>query len=320
MNLSSIYKCAVELGMQKDPRSKDEIRKVLARSRKINRGLKPKYRKFFDKNCLFNPYADTRILHANTDLDINSILVGIDIEAGELLLANQLRRRQSVDLVLSHHPEGLARAAFYDVMRMQVDLLISLGISEDTAQSLVGKRMQEVKRKVLPANHQRSVDIARALDIPFMCIHTPADNHVWSFMRRLLSVKKPKTLQDIINSLEEIPEYQVAMKDNVGPRIICGNPRQKVGRISIEMTGGTEGPKEALDKLYKKGVRTLLCMHMSEDHFKKVKDIGLGVIIAGHIASDTLGLNLILDGLQRKADHTFEVIECSGFRRITRVK
>jgi putative NIF3 family GTP cyclohydrolase 1 type 2 len=84
------------------------------------------------------------------------------------------------------------------------------------------------------------------------------------------------------------------------------------------MTGGTEGPKDIYDKLYRSGIRTLVSMHLSEEHFKKAKDANLNVVIAGHISSDTLGLNLLLDRIEKKAKEEFSVISCSGFRRIRR--
>ena len=82
------------------------------------------------------------------------------------------------------------------------------------------------------------------------------------------------------------------------------------------MTEGTEGPRDVFDKLYKAGVRTLVCMHLSEEHFKKVKDTHLNVVIAGHISSDTLGLNLLLDRVDQ--EEPLDVMECSGFKRIKR--
>jgi len=84
----------------------------------------------------------------------------------------------------------------------------------------------------------------------------------------------------------------------------------------VEMTGGTEGSKDAYDKMYKTGVRTLVSMHLSEEHFKKVKDADLNVVIAGHISSDTLGLNLLLDRIEKEEE--LKTINCSGFRRIRR--
>jgi putative NIF3 family GTP cyclohydrolase 1 type 2 len=218
--------------------------------------------------------------------------------------------------VISHHPEGRAYAAFYEVMQLQVDMLVKLGIARKAAEALINARKFEVERRVLPQNHTRAVDAARLLDLPFMCMHTPADNHVSSFLQKLLDKKNPKKVQDIVDILLKIPEYKKAAGGLTGPRIILGSGQRPVGRISLEMTGGTEGPKDVFDKLYKAGVRTLVSMHLGEEHFKKVKDANLNVVIAGHISSDTLGLNLLLDRIEK--EEKLETICCSGFYRIRR--
>ncbi|MDD2752669.1 MAG: NGG1p interacting factor NIF3, partial [Candidatus Omnitrophica bacterium] len=237
----------------------------------------------------------------------------------ELLLADRLRSESGLDLVIGHHPEGKAYAALHEVMRLQVDVLVRAGVDPAVAKDLLDERMQEVARRIMPGNLMRPVDAARLLDMPFMNLHTPADNHVASFLEQLFAKKKPQRVQDIVDILMEVPEYKLADRElNCGPKIILGNPRRAAGKILLEMTGGTEGNKEVYDKLYKAGIRTLVSMHLSEEHFKKVQDANLNVVIAGHISSDTLGLNLLLDRLEIKAKQKFQVLDCSGFRRITR--
>lgn len=288
MKLSRFYEKVVKFGVDRDPRKKAAV----------------------------TSYEDTAVLYGNLDTDVKKIMVGIDIEVGELLLADKLRNTQGLDLVVSHHPEGKAWAVFYEVMQLQVDILQSLGVSRKVAQEFLDERKQEVERRVLPQNHTRAVDAARLLGIPFMCMHTPADNHVFSFMQNLLNKEKPRKVGDILDILNGIPEYKYAKAHGAGPRIILGNPKRPAGKILVEMTGGTEGPKEVFDKLYKTGVRTLISMHLSEEHFKKAKDANLNAVIAGHISSDNLGLNLILDRLEKEEE--FKVFDCSGFRRIRR--
>ena len=270
-----------------------------------------------NKSAIKN-YPDTTILNGSLDTQVRKVLVGIDIEVGELLLADKIRKEEGLDLVIAHHPEGRAWAQFYKVMRVQVDMLAKAGVSRKIAEELLEERMGEVERRVLPNNHMRSVDVARLLDMPFMCVHTPADNHASSFMYNLMNKEKPKKVGDIIGILEGVPEYRDAKCENAGPRIISGNPNKPVGRIFVEMTGGTEGPKEVFAKLYKKGIRTLVSMHLSEEHLKKVKDADLNVVIAGHISSDTLGLNLLFDNIEKQAKERLEFVNCSGFRRIRR--
>jgi hypothetical protein len=57
-------------------------------------------------------------------------------------------------------------------------------------------------------------------------------------------------------------------------------------------------------------------MHLSEDHRKEAEKHHLHVVIAGHISSDTLGLNLLLDAIESRGP--LEVVACSGFKRIKR--
>lgn len=289
MKLSDFYAKIVKFGRQRDPRR--------------NKGR-------------INSFEDTAILYGNPDTDVKRIMAGIDIEVAELLLADSIRKHDGLDLVLSHHPEGRAFAQLYAVMQLQVDMLIKAGIPKKVAQELLDERKFEVERRVLPQNHTRPVDAARLLDLPFMCVHTPADNHVFSFIQNLMAKEKPKRVEDILDILDEVPEYKNAIQENAGPRIISGNPKRPAGKIFIEMTGGTEGSREVYDKFYKAGVRTLISMHLSEEHFKKVKDANLNVVIAGHISSDTLGLNLLLDRVEKEAGERFQTINCSGFQRI----
>ena len=258
-------------------------------------------------------YADSAILFGGPNIEVRKILVGIDIELGELLLADKLRQSQEIDLVISHHPEGQALAHFYEVMHLQVDMLKGAGVNLDVARQLVEERCAQVARKISAVNHMRTQDAARLLNLPLICLHTPADNHTSFFINRLLKKSKPKRLQEIVRILETIPEYRKAKSDHAGPRIILGNPRSYVGKFFVEMTGGTEGPKQALDKLAKKGIRTLVSMHLSEEHFRKAREVNINVVIAGHISSDTLGLNLLLDGIEKQ--EKLEIINCSGFRR-----
>jgi len=291
MRLFRFYKQVVKLGSDRDPRfGKEQIRS----------------------------YGDTAILYGNPDIEVKKILLGIDIEVAELLLADRIRQREGLDLVISHHPEGGAYARLHEVMQIQVDVLEKVGLSRNIAQKFLDERKLEVERKILPQNHTRPVDAARILDLPFMCMHTPADNHAFWFIKDLMEKKKPKTVQDIMKILMGVPEYREASRHNAGPRVILGNPKRSVGKILVEMTGGTEGPKDLFDKLYRAGVRTLVSMHLSEEHFKKVKDANLNVVIAGHISSDTLGLNLLLDRIEKKEKAKFQIIDCSGFYRISR--
>lgn len=84
------------------------------------------------------------------------------------------------------------------------------------------------------------------------------------------------------------------------------------------MTGGTEGSKEIFEKYANSGVSTLVGMHLSEEHLENAKKAKLNVVIAGHISSDNLGLNLLFDELEK--EEKLEFIGISGFERIKKNK
>ena len=85
--------------------------------------------------------------------------------------------------------------------------------------------------------------------------------------------------------------------------------------ILIEVTGGTSGSKNIYQWLAQAGVGTIVGMHMSEEYKKEAEKWHINVVIAGHMASDSLGMNLFLDELGKKG---IEVIPCSGLTRIKR--
>ncbi|MEW6002617.1 MAG: NGG1p interacting factor NIF3 [Nitrospirota bacterium] len=317
MKLREIYQKGIEVGIENDPRGRDAVFKELERRKKEFEELKHAEKDLFDLESLQNPYSDSRVLYGTGDEEVRSILVGIDIEVGEILLADSLRSKgRRVDLLLSHHPEGRAYANLYTVMQMQSDILNRFGVPINVAEGLMDRRIKEVERKLMPANHTRAVDAARLLGIPFVCFHTPADNMVASYLQRLFDEKKPYFISDVLDILKGIPEYREGAINSVGPKIILGSGNRKAGKVFVDMTGGTEGAKEIFESLTAGGVNTIVAMHISEDHRREAEKNHLNVIVAGHISSDTLGLNLFMDEIS-KGD-SLEILECSGFKRFSR--
>ncbi len=317
MQLRKIYETFIATGIDADPRGKKKVLKSLEKQKKTHREMKEEEREFFDKETLTNPYADTRILHGTGKEEIRTALVGIDMDVAEILLADRLSSKGTkIDLIISHHPSGRAFANFYEVMHMQADILGKFGVPINIAEGLLEGRIREVERRLSPANHTRAVDVARLLDIPFMCVHTPADNMVVSYLQNNFDRKKPDTLNDVVKIVKEIPEYREAQKNNTGPKILLGSKERSAGKIFVDMTGGTEGAKDIFESLANSGVNTIVGMHLSEEHRKEAEKRHLNVVIAGHISSDNVGMNLMLDAVLKKGK--IKIIPCSGFRRFSR--
>ncbi|NQT22924.1 MAG: NGG1p interacting factor NIF3 [Candidatus Omnitrophica bacterium] len=317
MKLSRIYDLCVSLGTEKDPRTKQQINNQLKSIKRMFNRLNGVDKKVFDKEKLRQPYSDTRILYGNPEKEIKTIMVGVDIETPELLLGDRLTEKGlAVDLMLSHHPEGVALSNFYEVMQLHKNVLMNVGIKKEIADSLIDERIKEVSRSVSSRNHSRSVDAAKYLDMAFMCVHTPADNYVANYLQSLFDKKKPSKVKDALNLLKSIPEFRIGAERGAGPRLIAGAEKNDACKVFVEMTGGTEGSDKVFARLSQAGINTIVAMHLSEAHFKKAKAEHINVIVAGHIASDNLGLNLLLDDIQRKGKEEFNILECSGFVRI----
>ncbi len=301
MQLREIYDLAVASGIDADPRGREGVEKDLDRTKKAYDRLDDDKKSLFDEERLSNPYSDTRMLVGEPEQEIRGIIAGIDMEVGEVMLADRLRDKgRPIDLVLSHHPEGKALASLGDVMKMQADIWASRGVPINVGDSLISGRMREVNRRLSPVNHWRAVSAARELEIALMSVHTPTDNLVNTFLTKYFEGADVETPAEIIKKLLELPEYQMAAKEASGPFQMVGDENNRVGRIHVDMTGGTEGPVEAVTKLAEAGVGTIIGMHMDEKLRKTAEEAKINVVIAGHISSDSLGVNLFLDKLEAK--------------------
>jgi putative NIF3 family GTP cyclohydrolase 1 type 2 len=316
VKIGEIYELAVRMGMERDPRGREAVEKLLAREKERFNDLKEDEKEEFDSEKLKNPYADSRILYGDPEKEVHRVLAGVDIEVGEMLLADRLGERgRKIDLAISHHPEGKALAALHEVMHLQEDTLARLGVPINIAEGIMAIRIGEVKRTIMPINHNRTVDVARILDIPLMCLHTTCDNLVNHFLQKLMDERQPETLKDVVKLLKEVPEYKQAVRLNAGPTIVVGSPERRAGKTVVDMTGGTGGSEDAYAKLAATGVGTLVVMHIGEKHRKEAEKNHIHVIVAGHMASDSLGLNLFLDELARRG---IEIEPCAGLLRVDR--
>jgi putative NIF3 family GTP cyclohydrolase 1 type 2 len=318
MRLKALYETAYKSGIAADPRGIKGIEHMLRRAGKEFEDLPERKRWEFDQECLTNPYADTRILVGTGDEEVKSILVGIDMEVGEVLLADALRSRGTgIDLLLAHHPEGRAVARLEEVMLVQADIWRIFGVPISFGDAVMSDRMAEVTRAIHPSNTQRAIDAARLMGFPFMCCHTPADNNVNRFLQaRCDELSEDATVDELVDLLKEIPEYREAVLQGAGPTVFEGSGERRTGKIMVDMTGGTSGPVESIGRLAASGVGTIVGMHMNEEHRKKAKADHMNVVIAGHMSSDSLGMNLVIDEFERAG---VEVIACSGFTRVSRI-
>ncbi len=314
MKTRDIHNLAIKMGIEFDFRGRNGVQKLLDSKKKKFERMAEKDKEEFDKDALENPYLDSGVYNVADDREIKRVLVGIDIGPEEILIAKELK---NIDLVIGHHPVGKGLAQLADVMELQADVCNYYGVPINVAEGLMRERISEVARGVNSANHQRTVDTAKLLGFNLMNSHTPCDNLAAKFLKNLIEDRSPETVGELISVLKEIPEYKEAMKIGVGPKIFVGSPENRCGKIALsEITGGTEGSPKLYEKMAQAGVGTVVGMHISEEHKKEAELAHVNIVIAGHISSDSLGVNLFMDELEKQG---IEIIPCSGFTRFSRV-
>ena len=316
MKIKEIFQLAINKGIEADFRGREAIEKILKRKREKYAKFSEEEKRDFDIEVLENPYLDSRILNVAQDKEIKRILAGIDIDPAEILMAKEIG---GVDLIISHHPLGKGLSHLSDVMELQCDVLNIYGVPINVAEGLMKERISEVARGMNRYNHQRTVDAAKILEFNLICLHTAIDNLAAKFLKD--KVEKEDSLmriEDLVNLLKEIPEYKEAVKIGAGPKIYVGDKERRCGKIAVtEITGGTGGSPKLYEKMAIAGIGTIIGMHMEEEHKKEAEVANINVVIAGHMSSDSLGMNLFLDELEKSE---IEIIPCSGLIRISRVK
>lgn len=307
------------MGIEADPRGETGVKKLLVRRKKEYEELPKSKKAEFDPEDLNNPYSDSRIFLGDPDLEVDSIMAGIDINASEVLLADRLNQKgESIDLLLTHHPEGASLASLHEVMDVQADIMAQYGVPINIAEGVMHERIGEVQRRFSPVNHAQAIDAARLLGFGFMGMHTVTDNLVHDYMEKLFKKSAPETVGEVLEVLKKEPEYIEATKGKAGPVIFAGDLKNRAGKVApIEFTGGTEASHIIYEKLAMAGVGTVIGMHAGEEHRKEALKYHINLVIAGHMSSDSLGMNLLLDAFEKEG---IKIIPCSGLIRVRRGK
>jgi len=316
MKLQEMYQTAVRMGIEANPRGAEGVERFLATTRRRYEKLPDFMQAVYDDEEFSNPFSDTRVYVGEPDAEVTSLLAGIDMNVGEVLLADRLRDKgRPVDAVYTHHPEGYGLSQLDSVMSVQADIWAALGVPIQAGEQLIDERRDEVRHRLMPLNHTQAIDAARLLGIPLFSAPTPTDNLVYRFLTRYFDELQPLLIGDIRKALYDIPEYRRAARMGAGPSIPDGGAEKRAGKVIVEMTGGTEGPVKAIEKLAEQGVGTIVGMHMGQELREAADDHHIHVIIAGHMASDSIGINLLLDEYERQG---VAIIPTSGLIRVRR--
>jgi len=224
--------------------------------------------------------------------NIKKVLMGVDMDTPELLLAKQL----GYHCVVTHHPRN-TNPEMLEVMKTHILRLEKLGIPRNRSQKALSLRKEELGYNRHVSNSRRSESAAKLLNMPYVSLHTPADIIGEAIVQKHLDDKfanNPETtLEDITIALEEIAEYKNSARK---PVIRVGSKESYAGKIYVLMSGLTGPGADILKQYFEGGVGTLVLMHIPEKDVSALKEHAHGnVIVAGHMSSDSLGMNKIAE-------------------------
>lgn len=297
MNLNNLYEKSLELALKNDPRMEylDHITDVLEA-------------KFL--------YLDTAI-YFNTNVEVKKLAVGIDIDSTELYYA----KMNHIDAVLAHHPQGAAYLNIWKTMDIYKYSLLQIGILKTIVDSIIIDRQIEYELNALSRNYNKVVEMAKRLNVSFFNVYTPANLLANNFLVNMFKTLEDEPLSEVMKKIVEIPEYTVAANDGASPILfMSGKNNGKLGKFFVRFSGGPSKTNQSITifkHLREVGVNTYICKNLPVEHIMEAKEHGVNVIVCPHIASDSIGMNLLLDNYLRE-DPEIEIIRLGGFIRVDR--
>lgn len=232
--------------------------------------------------------------------NLRRAIFGVDLDAAELMLAKQ----QGFDVAIAHHPCGGGTwAGFPKVLERHIPIMTGAGVPRDQAEAAVREMQEEHGPRTHLLNYDRLPSVARMLGLPFMNVHAPADEIGRREMSRAISegVRPDSTVGDSIAVLQKFPEFAHARTPVI---VRMGSQDAPLGRWVFSHGAGTNGGYPVASAMFRNGVDTLFYIHVDPGHLKRIKEefgkSKKNLVITGHIASDSVGINVVIRRLRRE--------------------
>jgi len=241
--------------------------------------------------------------------DIETALVGIDLESPEIQLAAQ----EGYDLALAHHPTGdRARLEFTAVLEKQISFMTAHGVPEDVASAAAKGLIDRMDHAAHSMNFRHDPSIAELLGQPYMNIHLAPDEIGRRMMDEVAdSLADDASVGDLVDAFyAEFDEFQDAQTE-IKTRL--GDAENELGTVAVHHAAGTNGGADVARAYFEHGVDTVVYIHIGPGDTQTLReefqDSGKNLVITGHIASDAIGLNVLIDALEA---HGVECTPISG--------
>jgi hypothetical protein len=239
---------------------------------------------------------------------IHRALVTVDVSTSELILA----KNTGCDVVIAHHPIGVSSLEFHRVFDRHEQFMIQNSVPYNEASNAVKRLKRRIQIRSHANIYKQVVDTAKILKMPLVNIHLPCDE----FMRRTIlekikDCKHHHKISDLLTLIDEIPEFNNAM---TRPIVALGSARNSMGRIALVVAAGTNGGYPIAKLYYEHGVSTVIYLHIDPTEAAKLNDekIRGNLVILGHLAGDSIGLNALADKIELEGVETIRIGIISG--------
>jgi hypothetical protein len=111
-------------------------------------------------------------------------------------------------------------------------------------------------------------------------------------------IRKNSTVQDVVCALNDLPEFKNA---STKIKIRLGKAENPCGKVVVSHAAGTNGGYEIAKTYFKHGIGTVVYIHVGLGDLEKLRAEGVGyLVVTGHIASDSVGINPFIQELEDK--------------------
>lgn len=239
--------------------------------------------------------------------NLRRLLAGIDIGVAELLLAREL----GCDGVLAHHPDP-ATQNFPAILDRHAEQMVAAGVPAEVAAAAVAQLKAGRFWRSHSANYDHAPSVARRLGLAFLAIHNPPDEvgrrRMAAAVEAAVAAKGDgATVADVCAGLMALPEFRRAP---TRPEVAVGSADAPCGRVAVAHGAGTNGGYPVARAYWDHGVSTVVYIHCAWEAIERLRREGGGnLVVAGHIASDLVGLNPLLEAIEARG---VEVVRISG--------
>lgn len=227
--------------------------------------------------------------------NIKKVFVSIDVSPFDIYFAKTL----GCDCVLTHHPIGKSAVSFHKVFDRHMTYMLEKGVKKKLAISLVKDLKYKAYLKSHSLIYNDVISTAEILKMPLLNIHQPLDEYMRKIILFKLAKSKLKTISDLIEAIEEITEFKKALTRV----IICnGKVSNEIGNWVLVIAAGSNGGYDIARTYYENNVSTVIYLHIDYNELNKVKKDKTckNLVILGHLAGDSIGMNKICKELEKR--------------------